>query len=82
MAQRARVTAGLATNRLLGWDAMAPVEPEGDLVEAHVVVDVPAAASRGRRQPMRELVEEGQALVQRIGAGDDGDGAVLPPRHA
>ena len=68
MAQRARVAAGLEAQRIGLGNPVAPVELEGNGVERGTMVNGPAAAGSAGCEPMCQLVEQGQPLVELVPA--------------
>lgn len=80
----APVARRLQSKRVRIGHPMPPVELESDEVEVPAVVLGPAAtaAPRNRREPVRQLVEDGQALVDGIGTGPDPNNADVPTGEA
>ena len=71
------VARGLEPQRIRVVQAMAAVEVEGDRVEAAAVMDRPTAPTPGgRRDPVRQLVQQREPLVERVAAGANGDRAL------
>ncbi len=83
MAQRASVPGRFQAQGVGIGESVAAIQVEGDRVEhAPVMRGATAPDTSCRRKPMRQLVEQGQAMVQRIGTGADGDHAVRTARNA
>ena len=83
VAQRAGVAATLTSQGLSVRNAVEPVQAEGGHVEARVVMQDPAPTPPGQRaQPVGELMEEGEALVELIGSSRDRDASARVPRDA
>ena len=59
----------------------AQVEAEGHGVEPTIVVELAPAPAGYGGEPMGQLVEHGQPLVDRIVARHDGYGVFMPARH-
>ena len=67
MGQGRSVARGLQPQRIRVVQAVAAVEIEGDRVEAAAVMDRPTAPPpSGRRDPVRELVQQREPLVERV----------------
>ena len=69
VAQRARVAPAFALERLGIRDAVGAIQLEGDRVEVQAVMgDATATAARLRSEPVRQLVQEREPLVELIGS--------------
>ena len=82
MRQRAAVACRLESQRVRIGQAVASIQLERDLVEGTPMVDGTSPAARHRRQPMRQLVEQGQALVELVTSCPNRDQAIVAPGDA
>lgn len=84
LAKAPRVAQRFQPQRLRGRDAMGRVERKGIGPEASVMVSdaTPTLSNRRWTDPVRELVEEREAGIGFVAAGDDGDARRSVPRHA
>lgn len=81
--QGTAIPRGFEAQSLVARDSVSAVQVEGHDVERPAVMLGAAAprTSRRGRDPVRQLVEEGEPLVNLVGAGADRDQARFPSRH-
>lgn len=82
MRQCAPVACRLESQRIRIGQAVASIQLERDFVEVAAMVDATPPAARHRRQPVRQLVEQREALVELVTSRPNRDQAIVAPGDA